>query len=169
MKTYLVAIWLILTSSFYESSDHEYYVSVTELTYAEEKQSVQIISQVFIDDLEQLLRERYNPNIILATDNEPKNYEALIADYYQKKLEVVVNGKPVNFKYIGKVYDTDIIKSYLEIENVSGIKDISVSNTMLFEILPEQQHIIRLKIYEKNKSFLLTKAQEKCMLNFHKN
>ena len=56
--------------------------------------------------------------------------------------------------------------SYLEIENVENISSIQASSHVLFDVFPDQQNIVRFKIYSKNKSFLLTKDNDKGMLNF---
>ena len=55
---------------------HKYYISVTQVNYVQEKQSLQITSRIFIDDFENLLRERYDDTIILAEKDE-----AEIIDY----------------------------------------------------------------------------------------
>ena len=42
------------------ADDHEYYVSVTKVEYAQEQKALQIIAQIFIDDFEELIRKRYD-------------------------------------------------------------------------------------------------------------
>lgn len=168
MKSLYSIIALLIVPIFISSSEkHEYYVSVTEIQYAEEQQSLQIISQIFIDDLEKLLKERYDDSIKLAPDNDAELIENYIKRYIGYKLQIKVNGKALNFKFIGKEYKEDIAYCYLEIENISKIKSLVVTNKILFDILPEQQNIVRLKLYDKNKSFLLLPDNDECMLNFN--
>ena len=54
---------------------HKYYVSVTKVEYVKEQQSVQIISQIFIDDFENLLRQRYDESITLDIEDEKTTVE----------------------------------------------------------------------------------------------
>ncbi|MDH7911445.1 DUF6702 family protein [Winogradskyella sp. SYSU M77433] len=145
---------------------HEYYVSVTEVEYVKDQRSVQIISQIFIDDFEKLLRERYDEDIILAPDNKAEEIKAYIKRYLEDKLQVKVNGQKLSFNYIGKEYKDDITYCYLEIENVSDVKTIEITNKVLFDILPAQQNIVRIKAFDVNKSFLLIPDNDECMLNF---
>ena len=60
-------ILAIITSIAFVSA-HKYYVSITKIEYVSEKQSVQIITRIFIDDLEKLLKERFDNSIVLNSD-----------------------------------------------------------------------------------------------------
>lgn len=161
-------IFAFLTMSLFISSKekHDYYVSVTQIEYAKKQKSLQIISQIFIDDFEKLLRERFDNSIVLAPDNKPMRIERYMQSYLEDKLKIKVNGKAVNFKFIGKEYKDDITYCYLEIENITNIESISVTNRILFDVLPDQQNIVRLKLLNKNRSFLLVPDNDNCMLNF---
>jgi uncharacterized protein YsxB (DUF464 family) len=145
---------------------HDYYVSVTKIEYSKEDQSLQVISQIFINDFEKLLRQRYDETITLNPDHEPEMIETYMQRYLTNKLKISVNGALVNLKFIGKEYKDDITYCYLEIENVTDIKTLGVTNRTLFDVFPEQQNIVRLKLLKKNKSFLLLPDNDKCMLNF---
>ena len=86
--------------------------------------------------------------------------------YLTDKLKVAINGISVNYEFIGKEYKDDITYCYLEIKNISTIKSIEVINRVLFDVLAEQQNIVRLKLNNKNKSFLLIPDNDTCVLNF---
>lgn len=154
----------ILTSS---NTKHDYYVSVTNIEYAKDQKSIQIISQVFIDDFETLIRERYDETITLAQADEPEIVDEYMKRYLEDKLKISINNKAYNFNFLGKEYKDDITYCYLEIENIKDIKSISVINRILFDVLPDQQNIVRLKLLGKNKSFLLIPENDECMLNFN--
>lgn len=161
---FILSVGLTLTSS---NTKHEYYVSVTNIEHAKEQESVQIISQVFIDDFERLIRERYDETITLAEDDESELVDEYMKRYLEDKLKISINGKAYKFNFIGKEYKEDITYCYLEIENIKDIKSIKVVNRILFDILPEQQNIVRLKLNDRNKSFLLIPENDECMLNFN--
>ncbi|MFD1063190.1 DUF6702 family protein [Winogradskyella litorisediminis] len=148
------------------SNQHEYYVSVTKLEYVESQKSIQIISQIFIDDFEKVLRERYDENITLATKNESKSIDDFMAKYLKYKLDIKINTRDIDFKFLGKEYKDDIVYCYLEIENIKTIKTLEVKNEVLFDIYPKQQNILRTKIYKKDKSFILIPEKNKAVLNF---
>jgi hypothetical protein len=168
MKLYKFITILLVSLLFVSSGKkHEYYVSVTKVEYAKEQQSLQIISQIFINDFEKLLRQRFDENITLETEDEPEIIEKYMQRYLADKLKINVNGAAVGFKFIGKEFKDDITYCYLEIENISEIKSIEVTNRVLFDVIPDQQNIVRLKLLNKNRSFLLLPDNDKCMLNFN--
>lgn len=164
---YFILTFLVGSLLISSNKKHEYYVSVTNIEYAKTQESLQIISQIFIDDFETLLRQRYDETITLAEEDEPEIIDTYMARYISSKLKVNVNGKAFTFDFIGKEYKDDIVYCYLEITNVSDIKSIEVTNQLLFDVFSDQQNIVRLKLLGKNKSFLLVPDNDKCLLNFN--
>ncbi|MBO3115839.1 peptidase E [Winogradskyella sp. DF17] len=159
-------ILLIVPVVLSVSKVHEYYVSVTSVEYAKDQQTIQIISQIFIDDFEQALRMRYDENLLLAGENEMESVNSLMERYLKAKLKLWVNGEEVQFQFLGKEYKEDIVYCYLEIADVSYIDSITMSNKILLDIFDTQQNIARFKISDKNKSFLMVRENAECMLNF---
>lgn len=168
MKNFLYS--LILLSGFFvlssNSNQHEYYVSVTKLEYVEKEKSIQIISQIFIDDFEKVLRERYDENLTLAMKDEPEAIEIYMEKYLKFKLDIKVNTKDIDYNFLGKEYKDDIVYCYLEIENIENIKTLEIKNEALFDIYPKQQNILRTKVNGKDKSFILIPENNKAVLNF---
>ena len=146
---------------------HKYYVSVTDITYSEEARSVQIISRYFTDDLDNLLKERFGIEARLMSDEELKDANFYIEKYLKDKFRIYINGELKSFKFLGKEYDTDLTKCYLEIENIDpgNLRSVRVENEVLFELFEEQQNIIHLKFPGKKKSFLLHRGNYKALLN----
>lgn len=146
---------------------HKYYISVTQVDFVEEKQSVQITARIFIDDFEKVLRERYNENIVLAGKEETKDVNKFIETYLKSKIRVRINDNDMNLIFIGKEYDVDIIQCYIEIQNVKQINSIEISNEVLFDVFEDQQNMIKTKINSKQKSFLLNQNNKTAVLNFN--
>ncbi len=145
---------------------HKYYISVTQVEYVEEQKSVQIITRIFIDDFEKLLQERYDESIILAVDDELKIANTYIGQYLREKIKIKINGEAVNLTFIGKEYDGDIVRCYIEAPGVEHIKSFEITNEVLFDIFEEQQNIVKTKINSKQKSFILTTGKAKALLKF---
>ncbi len=158
-----IIIFLLYTSS---SVDHEYYVSVTKIEYVKKEKSLQIISQIFIDDFEKLIHERYDRSVTLAVKNESEKIDVYIEKYLKFKLDFKINTQDLEFNFIGKEYKEDIVYCYLEIENIEAIKTLEIKNEVLFDIYPKQQNILRTKINGEDKSFILVSENNKAVLNF---
>lgn len=166
MQVFKTALLGLLFPLFLSMAMHKFYVSVTEIEYVKEKKSVQIISRIFIDDLENALRARYKDGLTFAEHDEAPEVEIFLEKYLNDKLQITINGKQVMVKFLGKEYDNDIVFCYLEVTGVNQIDSFEVSNTVLFDRFDDQQNIIKLKIYDKNKSFILIEQNDKALLKF---
>jgi hypothetical protein len=142
-------------------------VSVTQVNYVKEQQSVQIISRIFIDDFENLLRKRFDDNITLAGNDEPQISNTYIETYLKEKIKVKINNENTNIKFIGKEYDGDIMRCYLEIESVKNINSFEISNEVLFDLFEDQQNIVKTKINSKQKSVILSSNNKYVVLKFN--
>ncbi|TYB79924.1 peptidase E [Bizionia myxarmorum] len=136
------------------------------MEYVKEKETVQIISRIFIDDFERLIRTRYDETITLSKENESDKVNYYISKYLNEKIGVQINGKPVKLVFIGKEYENDLVYCYLEIKNVTSIKSFEIINQVLFDVFSDQKNIVRTDINGQNKSFMLVKRNDKGMLNF---
>lgn len=166
MKYLKISLILFVIPLLAFTTVHKYYVSVTQIEYVKEKQAVQIISRIFIDDFEKLLRERYDSNITLAVKNESNKVNFYVEKYLAEKFQIKINGEKARMNFIGKEYEADIVYCYLEIENVKNITSFEVTNQVLFDLFDEQKNIVRTNINDKNKSFILIKQNDKGLLNF---
>lgn len=135
---------------------HKFYVSTTVIVYKEAQQSLQITSQIFIDDLELLLRKE-NANIRLAPDSKQVEIDSLVGLYFKKKLKIQTDGAPLPIHYLGKEYKNDIAVHYLELNLKEVPKSIRIENQVFLELFEDQKNIIHFKHKQTRKSFLLHK------------
>jgi len=147
-------------------SVHKYYISLCEVEYIEEKQSVQIILSQFIDDIEVTLNNEYKKSLNLATKKETLNINAIYEAYLNSHLKFNINGKQANYHFIGKEYDYNFVVFYLVIRNIQKLNSIEVENTCLFKDFEDQQNIIKIKVKKFNKTFYFTKSNVKGLLKF---
>jgi len=164
LRTLLLVTLLPLILSF---TAHKFYVSITKIEFSVEEQSLQIITKLFIDDIEDVLQVRYSPSISLDPEKETPQDADFLKEYVLQKLKINVNGAPVKLNYIGHEYDNDVVKSYIEVVNISELKTIEVENKMLMELFEKQQNIIHIKRYKKRKSLVLDIDNPKGLLNFN--
>lgn len=145
---------------------HKYYVSITQIEFVKEQQSVQIISRIFIDDFESVLRKRYDNNITLDRGDDETQIDDYIKKYLLTKIEISINNQEVIPTFIGKKYDDGIMHCYLEIENIKSISTFQIKNKVLFDMFEDQKNVIRTNINNKNKTVVLTAQNDKGLLNF---
>lgn len=142
---------------------HKYYISNTQIDYVEEQQSVQIVSRIFIDDLEAVLQERYDLEPA-ALALKPEVSDVYIEKYMSAKFKLKINGEILRPKYLGKKIEGSIVKCFLEVKDVTHIETVEISNQMLFDLFSQQQNIVKLHIDKIYKSYMLTLQKPKAFL-----
>ncbi len=158
--------FLLLIIPLLSFSTHKYYLSLTQIEYSNKSKSVQIIINVFMDDIETALNKDYNIDLQLTTKKELKNNDNYFIKYLKEKLHFKIDDLAKTFHYIGKEYDGDLVYFYLEIENVKDLKSLEIKNKILMKHFPDQQNLIKIKVNKKHKSILLTAKSDKGLLKF---
>lgn len=156
-----LALFLISATAY-----HKFYVSVTQINYSNKEESLQITSRIFIDDFENVLKERYGVTLDLGTHQEAKTAIIMIERYLNTRFTIHINGKKQELHFLGKEYENDVVKTYIEIKNtpLSSLKSIKVESNILYDLFQEQQNIIHFNINNRKKSFLLMKDKNTDML-----
>lgn len=146
---------------------HEYYLSVTNVSYSDKEDAIQITTRIFIDDLEQAIKERYEIHLQMATKNERSETDDYVEKYLRTKFLVYLDEQQVTYDYIGKKYDNDVIVCYLELPKTKfkRLKQISIINEVLTDIFEDQQNVLHFKLPNQKKSFVLRRDTNKGMLN----
>lgn len=167
MNTFKKGLLILLLPLFAFAGAHKFYVSVTNINYSEKDRSLQITSRVFIDDFEKALEERYGIEANLSTESESKLANEYIEKYLRAKFVMYIDAEVMEYQFLGKKYDNDIMVCYLEIPelDLDKIKTIELQNELLTDLFDEQQNVVHFKIKGKKKSFVLIKENNKGMLN----
>ena len=136
-------------------SAHKYYLSLTQINFSPKSKSVQIIINVFMDDIETALNKDYDIDLQLTTEKELKGNDVYFEKYLNEKLHFKVNTIDKKFNYVGKEYEGELVYFYLEIENINAVDQIAISNKILVKHFPKQENLIKSKVGKVNKSVLL--------------
>ena len=154
MRYFLPVLFLFFSSSFSNENYHEFYVTTTNVVIKEEKKALQITCQLFIDDIELLLKQN-NPELTLYPDSDEKKIDLLLEETFKKVFRIKLDQEWVKHKFIGREYKSDILQCYIEIEILELPKIMSIQNTIFFNLFQDQQNILHFKNGTKRKSFLL--------------
>ena len=163
--TKLKFILIIFLIPIFAFSMHKYYISLTNIEYKKENNSLQITVKLFIDDLQETINNTYNTNHELTLQNERSVVDSLIVKYSTDHFKIELNETTTKYLYLGKEYDSDAVYLYFEIENIQNFYTIGIQNNMLIEFFPEQKNIVKLNINKKKKSFILTSENDKEMFD----
>ncbi|MGB0777863.1 MAG: DUF6702 family protein [Flavobacteriaceae bacterium] len=162
MKRLILFVTLLLLMSF---SLHKYYISLTQIEYIEDQKSLQIISSVFIDDLELTFQKEFDSDLRIGEQSN-SYLDSLSQIYLDKNLLISINDEPLRLELIASEVETDEIFFYIEALNVEPFNAMTVRNTILFQEFKTQENIIKSKVGSKNKSVILTRAKTESTLNY---
>ncbi|WP_343767900.1 DUF6702 family protein [Gangjinia marincola] len=163
-KTLLPVFFLFIVSSF---TAHKFYVSLTEIEYVEEKKMLQIISKVFLDDIEAVLGQRYEEEVSFTKDETSNaSAERLLVRYYTQKLQLKVDDKDVTLNYIGSEIEADQLVVYLEVNKVNPFSAIRITNHVLMDLFEDQQNIVHVTARGTTKSMMAVQERESQLLKF---
>ncbi|MGB3150217.1 MAG: DUF6702 family protein [Maribacter sp.] len=167
MRLFKKGILIIILPLFAFTVAHKFYISVTNVGYSEKDKAIQITTRIFLDDINEVLKERYGIASKLGTKQESDQDRTYLEKYLRTKFIVEVNGKKNDYTLLGKKYDTDMIICYMEVPKIelSKLSVIAIQNEILTDIYDEQQNVVHFKINGKKKSFVLLKSDIKGMLN----
>jgi len=146
---------------------HPFHVSVTDIVHNEESQSLQVSQRIFIDDLEQALKQfhkleyvdTYNPDNIDWLDS-------LIGSYLTDKVYIRVNNKDLKFNYLGSEVEGDARWCYYEVQGIESVSEAEVTNITLMEMFNDQQNIVHFKAKGELKSYKLDKDEKYTTFTF---
>ena len=145
---------------------HKYYVSMTKIKYVKEESSIQITMRFFIDDIEKTLNNRFKKDFKLATTEELQDTDKFLNLYIHQKFEIQINNQLIEYSFLGKEYDNDVMFFYMESTGIKNINSIEVKNSMLLETFEEQQNFIKLYMNDQIKTMVLMRDNDKEMLKF---
>lgn len=167
MRILKKGVLIVLLPLFAFTVAHKFYVSVTNVNYADKDDALQITSRVFIDDLEAVLQERYGIEAGLATENESTLADEYLEKYLRKKFKIEINTQEKEYALIGRKYDDDVCVFYLEVSKIDlpNVTSIQIQNEILTDLYDDQQNVLHFKINGKKKSYVLLKSDTKGMLN----
>ena len=136
----LLFLSIISLSSF---AMHKFYVSIYQVNYNQKKQMLEITSRIFIDDLNDVLKAKYNQKTHIGEPNEKVEDVVLMKKYILDHFSVKINGQQKNVNYLSKELEGNVVICYYNVKEISKIKNFEVQNTTLFDLNSDQQNTCR--------------------------
>ena len=146
---------------------HPVHVSVTEITVDGKEKELEIISRIFIDDLETAIREaKKQPTLNLLQPGSAVTTDQLVSEYLQNRFKIILNGKAQKIKYLGHEVESEAILCYIQVVNVKKLETIEVYNSVITEVHEDQSNLINVTQRENVKSLRLMRDNPSGKLTF---
>lgn len=146
---------------------HPYYVNVVEINHNTRDQNIEISVRVFTDDFEKTLRTFYpGKKVDLQSQTLYPTMEKLVNGYVWGKLALEVNGKTVNYQWLGFEVVEESVWAYFEAPFPEKIKELVVHNKLLHEYQKNQINMHHITVDEQRKSTKLDNPESKAVFQF---
>lgn len=137
---------LIVILSITAIAAHQFYISLSLLNYNQENKQMEVSVKLFIDDIEKALNQNFHQDYYLGTDKEIDRTKNDLEKYILSKFYFMQGSDTISLAFLGHEYEDDLCWVYLESEMLAKLEEISVHNSILCEVYPEQKNILQLKI-----------------------
>ena len=142
-------------------------MSVTEIALDEKEKELEIVSRIFVDDLELAIRESAKqPELNLLKPATGTSTDQLVSVYLARHLKISLKGKPQVLKYLGHEIENDAILCYIQVMNVKKVESIQIFNNVITEIHDDQSNLVHVTVREKVKSLRLMKDNPSGTITF---
>ena len=141
--------WLLFG---YAAFIHPLFVSVTEINHNAQEKTLEISCKAFTDDLEKAIEKSANVKVDLFNVKDKAATEKAVAEYFKKHLVLKADGKPVQMEFIGFERESEATWSYFQVNNVSSLKKIEVTDNILYEASNDQINLLHVTVNGNRKS-----------------
>ena len=127
------------------SFTHPYFVSMTEIEHDTKTNMLEISVRIFTDDFEKTIRQTYKGKVDLLNKDDKANSEKLIEQYITKHLFLIGDNKNLSLHFDGFETEEGSIWSYFECADITSLKKLEVTNTLLYDYEQQQINFIHVK------------------------
>jgi hypothetical protein len=146
---------------------HPLHISVTEITFDEKEKELEIVSRIFLDDLQTAIRESKKlPELDLLAPTGGMTTDQLVSAYLMQRLKLSIKGKPLTVKYLGHEIESEAILCYVQVSNIRKLESIEIFNSIITELHEDQSNLVHVTVREKVKSLRLMKDNPSGTLTF---
>ncbi len=139
---------------------HKYYVSITEAEYNAESKIFEISIKFIGHDLEKALSVAGAPDLFLGTPKEIEKADYYLKQYIDKRFHMVVDGKSLAYKFVGKeINNDDFIYCFIQSNVIETPKKVTIKNTLLTEVFNDQANTVYLKVGDQKINYSLNKGK----------
>lgn len=154
MRILSFLLLLLVTSG----APHPLYVSITEMEYNSDKKRLEVSLKMFQDDF--LNGMKTNGWDMQEACSALKTDEERVQAYLRENFEVVVDEKALKIDYLGtQCEDNDLVYLFFSLPLKKSPREVSITNTVLFEAIGGQENIVHIKVDGKKKSLLLNASR----------
>lgn len=162
---FIPLVALVLTSARPDNL-HPFHVSVVEIEHNTSDKTLEISCKIFTDDFETTLTKNYNTKVDLINSPNKAAMDTLVKKYILSHLSIKANGRTAAFNYIGFEHENEAVYGYMEVENISTVTKLEITNSIMFDKFDDQVNIMHVKVGGERKSTKLNYPDTQVVFNY---
>jgi hypothetical protein len=136
---------------------HKFYVSKTMIEFNARTAQFEVTSKLFTDDLELAIGGAQADEMRLGTERETADADVRIERYLREHFRIMADGKPIEWRWVGKEVEGDLTFCYLEFYRTPDFNTLHVFNDILVMQFAEQQNIVDLIMHSSTQTLIFNK------------
>lgn len=165
-KWLFIPLLALVLTSFSAGTPHPFHVSVVEIEHNAGEKTLEISCKIFTDDFETTLAKNYKAKVDLTNPPNKAAMDSLVKKYLFSHLSLKANGKPVVFNYIGFENENEAAYGYLQIDNITSLSKLEITNTIMYDRFDDQVNIMHVKVNGNRKSTKLNYPDKEAAFSF---
>jgi len=158
----LFLLFIILYS--FQANAHKFYVSLTDINYNAQNQTLEVTIKVFTDDFEDCLNSIHGTSNFLCTEKEIPEIDIQIEKYLTTHFKIENSATPLSSNYIGKKCENDYCYLFLEFSKFNLNEEYQLHNSILIDDFEEQVNKVNFKVNDQIRSYTLNKNKQSVVL-----
>ena len=135
-----------------EEPAHPLHLATVEIDHNATDKTLEITCKTFWDDFESILTKINRSRVDLTSDKAIADNNKKIFEYIKSNLQITVDGKPVKMNFVGYEKEDVVVYSYLQVDNISSVKKVTIVNTIMHDMFDDQVEIIHMIVNGNRKS-----------------
>ena len=145
---------------------HPFHVSVTDIIFKEDDESLQITHRLFIDDMEETLGDTFDISIDIIKEKGTQRLDSLLEIYIFNHFKLYVDGDKLESKYIGHEVEEEAIWVYSEVMDFDDTGKLKVTNKLMTDVFSDQSNLVHFDLNEEITSLRLSKDHHSDVIEY---
>ncbi|UKJ08988.1 DUF6702 family protein [Solitalea lacus] len=161
MKKLLFILLFLLISI--KGHSHKFYTSMTQMEYNSQNKSVEVIMNIFWDDVEAALNKKYKKKLTVGS----KEFTACLRQYLTQTFQIKNSKSQLKpFEFIGTEINGMTLSVYLEIPLPEGLQNAELQNSVLIDDFEGQTNIVNITSGKAKRTLLFKEGECKKKIVF---
>ena len=139
-------------NSYTEKTLHPLHLATVEIDHNATDKTLEITCKTFWDDFESILTKINKSRVDLTSDKTTADNNKRVFEYIKSHLQITADGKPVQLSFVGYEKEDIVVYSYLQVDNISSLKNVTIINTLMHDMFDDQVNIIHVIVKGERKS-----------------